>query len=91
MKPQKKKIYEYFEDEEDKEKLDEIFEEMEIYGCGADSPSEFMRVFEDNNNNDFYDVWELLQYDYPSNALKIVEVFKECIQPYIREQLKEQK
>ena len=49
-----------------------------------------MRVFEDNNDNDFCDVWELLQYVYPSNALKIVEVFKEYIQPYIREQLKEQ-
>ena len=73
-----------------KEKLDEIFEEMEIYGCSVDSPSEFMRVFEDNNDNDFCDVWELLQYVYPSNALKIVEVFKEYIQPYIREQLKEQ-
>lgn len=87
----KERIYEYFGDEEDKEKLDEIFEEMEIYGCGVDSPSEFMRVFEDNNDNDFCDVWELLQYVYPSNALKIVEVFKEYIQPYIREQLKEQK
>ena len=87
----KKRIYEYFgEDEEDKEKLDETFEEMEIYGCSVDSPSEFMRVFEDNNDNDFGDVWELLKYVYPSNALKIVEVFKEYIQPYIREQLKEQ-
>ena len=89
-KATKEIIYDYFgEDEENKEKLDEIFEEMEIYGCGVDSQSEFMRVFEDNNDNDFCDVWELLQYVYPSNALKIVEVFKEYIQPYIREQLKE--
>lgn len=84
----KERIYDYFgEDEEDKEKLDEIFEEMEIYGGGADSSSEFMRVFEDNNNNDFCDVWELLQYVYPSNALKIVEVFNNCIQPYIKKLL----
>lgn len=87
----KAKIYEYFGDEEeDKEKLDEIFDEMEIYGGEPDTSSEFMRVFEDNNNNDFCDVWEMLEYDYPSDALKIVSVFKECIQPYIREMLKEQ-
>ena len=74
MKPQKKKIYEYFGDEEDKEKLDEIFEEMEIYGCGVDSPSEFMRVFEDNNDNDFCDVWELLQLNFLTRTLMFAVV-----------------
>ena len=84
----KEKIYEYFgEEEEDKEKLDEIFDEMELYGGEPDNASEFMRIFEDNNNNDFCDVWEMLEFDYPSNALKIVSVFKECIQPYIRKML----
>ena len=86
----KNRIYELFgEEEEDREKLDEIFDEMEVYGGCPDSSSEFMRVFEDNNSNDFCDVWEVLQFDYPSNALKIVSVFKEHIQPYIREHLKE--
>ena len=86
----KKKIYEWFgEDEGDKEQLDEIFEEMEIYGGYPDNASEFMRVFEDNNRNDFSDVWETMQYVYPSNALKIVEVFKDHIQPYIKQKLAE--
>lgn len=85
----KERIYDYFgEEEEDKEKLDEIFDEIEAYGGGLDSSSEFMRVFEDNNNGDFCDVWELVQYVYPSNALKIVEVFKDHIQQYIRNLIK---
>lgn len=88
----KEKIYEYMVgDEEDKEKLDEIFDEMEVYGGCPDNASEFLRVFEDNNNNDFCDVWECVEYDYPLDALKIVSVFKEHIQPKIREILKEQK
>lgn len=88
----KAEIYKYLgEENEDKEKLDRIFEEMEVYGSGPDNASEFMRIFEDNNNDDFCCVWEYLEYDYPSNALKIVSVFRDCIQPYIRERLKEQK
>lgn len=86
----KSKIYKYFGEEEgDREKLDKIFEEIEIYGDGVDSSSEFLRVFEDNNDNDFCDVWEYVEMDYPANALKIIEVFKNHIQPYIREQLKD--
>lgn len=82
----KAKIYEYFgEDEEDKEKLDEIFDVMTIYGGEPDNASEFMRVFEDNNDCDFCDVWEMLEFDYSSNVIKIVSVFKEYIQPKIRE------
>lgn len=82
-------IYENFgEEQEDREKLDEIFDEIEVYGGYPDNASEFMRVFEDNNHNDFCDVWECCQYRYPSNALKIVSVFKNCIQPYIREMLR---
>lgn len=83
----KAKFYKYFgEEEEDKEKLDEIFEEVELYG-EPDTSSEFLRVFEDNNNGDFCDVWEYCELDYSSNALKIVSVFDECIRPYIKELL----
>lgn len=81
----KERIYEIFgEDDLDREKLDEIFEEVELYG-EPDSAAEFMRVFEDNNNNDFTDVWEYVQYDYPANALKIASVFDECIRPKLKE------
>lgn len=87
----KAKFYEYFgEEQEDREKLDEIFDEMELYGK-PDTSAEFLRVFEDNNDGDFYDVWEYCEFDYPSNALKIVSVFDECIRPKIIEMLKEQK
>jgi len=85
----KAKVYKWFgEEEEDKEKLDEIFEEIELYG-EPDSASEFIRSFEDNNDGDFCDVWEMVECKYPSNALKIVEVFKNCIQPYIKNLLNE--
>lgn len=87
----KERIYEIFgEDEEDKERLDEIFDEIEVYGSYVDTAQEFMRVFEDNNHGYFSDVWEYLQFVYPTNALKIVEVFGECIKPKIKEILKQQ-
>lgn len=88
----KERIYDYWgEDEENREKLDAIFDEMEIYGGEPDNASEFMRVFEDNNNNDFCDVWELLQERYPGDAIKLVQVFKDYIQPRIREILRGEK
>lgn len=81
----KNKFYEYFgEEDDDKERLDEIFDEMELYG-EPETSSEFLRIFEDNNDGDFCDVWEYVEYDYPLDALKIVSVFDECIQPKIKE------
>lgn len=77
-------IYEYI-GEKDKEKLDDIFLEMDAYGGNPDSASEFMRVFDENNDGYFCDVWELLQYRYPADALKIVSVFEDCIKPKIKE------
>lgn len=86
----KEKFYElYGEEPEDREKLDEIFEEMEVYGGEPDNSSEFMRVFEDNNHNDFCDAWEYLEFDYPAGAIKIVQIFKKEIQPWIRKHIEE--
>lgn len=85
----KKQAYEWYaEDEEDKAKLDEIFEEIEWKGY-PDSASEFLRAFDDENDGYFIDTWELPEYEYPPNALKIVSVFEEYIQPYIEQKLAE--
>lgn len=85
----KKRIYECW-DKEYKEELDDIFQEVELYGY-PDNESEFLRVFEDNNNGDFSDVWDLVEYTYPLNALKITEVFDEHIRPKIKEIVSAQK
>lgn len=84
----KASFYEHFDDE-DKEKLDEIFDEMELFG-EPETSSEFLRIFEDNNDGDFCDIWEYVEYDYPSDALKIVHIFDECIRPKIREILQKE-
>lgn len=85
----KKHIYEILGnyDDDDKEKLDEIFDECECYG-EPESAEEFLQVFGRNNDGYFTDMWEYVQYDYPANALKIVQVFEDCIRPKIREFLK---
>lgn len=86
----KAKFYEYFgEDDIDKEKLDVIFDEVELYG-EPDTSSEFLRIFNDNSDGEFCDVWEYVKLDYPATALKIVSVFDECIRPRICKILKEQ-
>lgn len=87
----KAKFYKYFGKKKyNKEKLDEIFGEMELYG-EPETSSEFLRIFEDNNDGDFCDAWEYVKFDYPANVLKIVSVFDECIRPKIYNIVKEQK
>lgn len=86
----KDRLYDYFgEDDDDRARLDEIFEEIELYGSGPDTSAEFLRVFEDNNHDDFPDVWGLVEYRYPANALKIVDVFETCIKPELKMILEE--
>ena len=81
-----------YEDDENKAKLDEIFEEFEWEGK-PESAEMFVTKFEEANeycDGWFQEIWEYCEFDYPANALKIVEVFDECIQPKIIEVLKEQ-
>ena len=82
----KERFYQDIEEDETeiKERLDEIFGDMEMWGNTEDGQV-FLAEFEKENNIDFCDVWEYLVYDYPANALKIVSVFEECIRPKIRE------
>lgn len=84
----KERIYEDFGyDEEHKEALDDIFDNMDIYGQ-SETAEGFLRCFEDCDEYDvFCDVWETLQFVYPPNALKIVDVFETAIKPYIKKKL----
>lgn len=80
------------EDDENKAKLDEIFSEVELKG-EPESAEMFITKFEEANkycDGWFEEIWEYCDFDYPANALKIVDVFDECIQPKIIEILKEQ-
>lgn len=82
----KERFYQDVEEDETeiKERLDEIFDDMEMWGNTEDGQV-FLAEFEKENDIDFCDVWEYLVYDYPANALKIVSVFEEHIKPKIRE------
>lgn len=80
----------YVYDELDKEKMDSIFEDVEEYGT-PESAEAFLSKFESADYDDYFDhsdIWELVEYGYPGNALKIVHVFEDCIRPKIREGLK---
>lgn len=91
----KKNIYKYevCDDDENKAKLDEIFEEFEWEG-EPESAEMFITKFEETNKSCdgwFEEIWEYCEFYYPPNALKIVDVFDECIRPKIVEILKESK
>ena len=81
----KKAIYKYYNKVEgNADPLDEIFWEMEIQG-EPDRAEDFCRIYSDAGGEE---PWLFIKYIYPSNALKIIEVFRDHIQPKIREILR---
>ena len=85
----KERFYDAYTEDEEKEMLDDIFLDMEIYGqpeTGEGFIKEFDSLDEDNY---FQGSWEFIKYVYPSDALKIVDVFDTAIRPYIKKILKE--
>lgn len=74
-------------DDEDKAKLDRIFEDIEL-DYEPNEEIDFMRKFDEENDDYFTDIWEFTQYRYPADAIKIVTVFDECIRPKIKEIMK---
>lgn len=86
----KKQIYDYWSEEvEDREKLDDIFQAVELYGY-PENESEFIRVFTDNSD-DLCDYLGLIVHRYPSDILKISQIFGEYIRPKIKEIVSTQK
>lgn len=81
----KNAIYKYYNKEEgNADFLDEIFWNMEIYG-EPDLAGDFCRIYLDAGGED---PWLFVKYIYPANALKIIEIFRDHIQPKIREILR---
>lgn len=85
----KELLYKWNRDDESKEKLDEIFEQIE-YDYEPETGRDFVRLFDEYNDGYFSDTFEYPEYRYSYDAIKICEVFKEHIQPKIRELLKEE-
>lgn len=87
----KKYLYEcYCHDEEDKAKLNSIFENIE-WNSVPDTADDFIRKFDCENDGYFNDAWgyeEFIQYRHPTNVVKIASVFDKCIKPKIKEILK---
>ena len=84
----KESAYEmYAYDGEDKQKMDEIFENIEIEYEPTEA-TDFLRAFDEYNDGYFMDTFELPKYVYPSDALKIVDIFDTAIRPYIKKILK---
>lgn len=86
----KEHFYDYWGDEEeDREKLDEIFDEIESEYI-PESGETFLRMFDeynvdDNNSSYFCDVWEMPVYVYTAWQERICKIFHDHIQPKIRE------
>ena len=91
----KEHFYEYTDDDEDREKLDEIFDEIENEYI-PESGETFIRMFDEYNVDEhnhviFYDAWEMPVYVYTAHQKRICRIFRDCIQPRIREIVKEEK
>lgn len=88
----KEEAYKILVDEdEDKQKLDKIFEEFDDSWIPETSES-FCTRFEDLSDG-YFDggyIWELPVYEYPGDAKKIVSVFENAIKPKIKEILSNQ-
>jgi len=77
-------FYDYASDDEDREKLDEIFGEIESRYI-PDNGETFIEMFENENDGWWTDAWEYPVYDYTAWQKKIVQIFKDCIKPKIKE------
>ena len=85
----------YKDDEEATGVLDRIFEEIELDGEPYSADEFIIRFDEENYLEDsrhayFSDTWEFPVMVYTAWQKRIVRVFDECIQPKIREILKEE-
>ena len=84
----KENFYKYA-DEEEKDKLDTIFEYMDTPSDTPSSGDEFLEMLE-NYSLDFSEPWEYIVYEYNSWQTRIVSIFEKYIQPAIKEMLKSQ-
>lgn len=80
-------FYDYADEDDDKERLDEIFKEIECNYIPY-SGKTFIELFEQENDGWECDVWNYLIYDYTPWQKRIVQIFKDCIQPAIRNIIK---
>lgn len=83
-------FYDNAYDEDEKKRLDKIFEKIEEYDYFLESGEEFIELFENENDGSWDDIWDYLVYVYTSCQKKIVSVFKNHIQPVIRKMVKEE-
>ncbi len=87
----KENIYDWWSEESEvKEKLDEIFSGIECYG-EPECAETFLRLFDNENDGYFCDIWEMPVYVYSRDQERICQVFAECIQPRIKEILENEK
>lgn len=83
-------FYDYADEDEDREKLDEIFEEIESKYIPNNGET-FIEMFENENDGWWTDSWEYPIYDYTPWQKRIVQIFEDSIQPMIREIVKTDK
>lgn len=80
----KKNLLHWLDQEEDIDRLEKKIKEV-----NANSSEEFMREVKGIEGlEDWPDLWECLEHDYPRSAKTFCRIFTECIQPEIRKYLK---
>ena len=82
-------FYDYADSEDDKKRLDSIFEEIESNFVPFESET-FLELFERENDGWWSDAWDYVQYCYNPNQRRIAEVFETSIQPAIQKLFQEE-
>ena len=80
-------FYDYADDENNKKHLDDIFEKIECNYI-PDSDEIFIELFDQEDDGRWCYLWEYLIYEYTVFQKKIAGVFRNHIQPVIRQMVK---
>lgn len=84
FKATKEYLYLDTDDDEERKKLDEIFDAFDYEpATGGD----FVRMFDEENDGTFVDTFEMPVYRYPYGAVRIAGIFNEHIRPKIKSML----
>lgn len=75
-------VYENYCDDDNKEEIDDIFDELEIYGAPETAESFCKELSKASEYID--EPWLCVVYEFPPNVLKIASVFENCIKPAIK-------
>lgn len=83
----KKNLISWIDQEPDADRLEKEINEI----CSGSSPEDFINLATEIEGLENYsDMWQCIEYDYPRSAKTFCRIFKDYVQPEIRKYLKQE-